>query len=636
MTKDVRKNNISLAGILDCFGITVSKRLDGNRTVPNKILPTAYCDENAKVYNLHKEIVHEGDSEIDGEFVSQYNFYKGQIGNFVHDGNIRKSGQEAIPKIAQDIIDGIINGYVTEWTDKNGNKNRILYYDDMISKVKNLFSSYKGDRSVIIEKLNKVVDNIETFDIENLVMLKEDIKSKLNSDDEDLKVQAVFRAELVAIFSNNDHIDRLVDYFNSSKKYSAAVIATEESLDSDAIERVKAVIDLDEAETKADVKIEGVPDASPLVVPDDGECTEETVSKVEVNGHAVAEDWRVSLLERAIEQMNHSNKLPLNEANATWIKVRNHITLPDVDSHAYINLLRPQFVCADGHVIMITDISNVRVFHEYMLLIARGFADILECSSVNLKIFNSEGNSVIENRYEFPVEKTHKSIKDVPYVDTSRKTISKLADAYIDEIGNAKVFYQSYIRTIVISPGHDDEHIIVTTRTEMEVVNVSEDDYFETFNPRFVKNDGGYDTYNMTIIQDGKNLHEEIVAEFEQQHNSDIVGDFSAHYRDKKFKVVVPSNSVSHIVHETKYETHINLFFQARHIRIPSIRLLIAARFSDDFKKKHGKSYLFRNFFSPARDDMLDDEELQKVRISVEDGIRDCSYVISLSKNPTA
>ena len=228
---------------------------------------------------------------------------------------------------------------------------------------------------------------------------------------------------------------------------------------------------------------------------------------------------------------------------------------------------------------------------------------------------------------------------------TSKQTVRKCVETYAKHFNNPNVFYHRFSRCISISAANRDGYIRVNTGTKMAVVNLSNSEHIEAFNPQFLKNNGGVDTYVITdIIQDGERLTDTQTQTLNQLLDFETFGMNSSYISGTPVKVVVMPHCTSDIWIQTVYEIPIDMFFQAKIICLPCTEYTLNARFDNTFKQAFGESYVFRyqifppdpyNFTATNVSSTVNngDPDKQVVSISFRNGVRPgTGYALAISK----
>lgn len=234
----------------------------------------------------------------------------------------------------------------------------------------------------------------------------------------------------------------------------------------------------------------------------------------------------------------------------------------------------------------------------------------------------------------------------IPYVDEwhfdSELEEIKLARKHIQEIyqqnkgllpAQNHVFYKDYDREIRILAAENDGEIQVRTATVCIVVNLSDTDYTETFSSKFLKENGGYNSYNRKAFKvNGIDVNA-------LDEKEDYMPSLDSPYIvTQSPKIIVPAHSSTRIEFVTIYNIKVESFFQSKVLYKPCGNYSFQANFDVSFFEKFGKDYIFRSQIIPhirgsRRDRTFEDASKKSIHYSVNAGFpANGGYVLSISK----
>lgn len=234
----------------------------------------------------------------------------------------------------------------------------------------------------------------------------------------------------------------------------------------------------------------------------------------------------------------------------------------------------------------------------------------------------------------------------IPYVDEwhfdNELEEIKLARKHIQELyqqnkgllpAQNHVFYKDYDREVRILAAKNDGEIQVRTSTVCIVVNLSNTNYTEMFSSKFLKENGGYNSYNRKAFKvngiDVGTLNEK----------EDYMPSLDSPYIVTRApKIIVPAHSSARIEFITVYDIKIESFFQLKVLYKPCGNYSFQANFDVSFLKKFGDDYIFRSQIIPyirgsRRDRLFEDASKKSIHYSVNAGFpANGGYVLSISK----
>lgn len=158
---------------------------------------------------------------------------------------------------------------------------------------------------------------------------------------------------------------------------------------------------------------------------------------------------------------------------------------------------------------------------------------------------------------------------------------------------NSLVFYRSYIRQIKLSASDIQGQVRVVTATESIIVNLSDQEYIETYSSQFLRNAGGYDTFQEKFEVNGQpvaNTHIEAPA---------YAALGTPYVNHNGPNITIPAHSSAKIVYETTYDIAPERFFQSKVLTISSDYYVIDANLDSSFVRSFGNNYIFRSQFIP-------------------------------------
>lgn len=180
----------------------------------------------------------------------------------------------------------------------------------------------------------------------------------------------------------------------------------------------------------------------------------------------------------------------------------------------------------------------------------------------------------------------------------TKQILKNCVATYASQCNNPLVFYQYYRRIITIDAADQEGYIKVTTGTQMTVVNMSDREHTETFNPQFLKNNGGKDSYKLSgVAKDKTILSDPVLVD---NYNAAInTGQMGSYDYSKKLIMTVEPHQISDISLESTYEIPLEMFFQSKVIGYFCLNYTLYAYFTDRFKERFKGKYIFRYHISP-------------------------------------
>ena len=204
---------------------------------------------------------------------------------------------------------------------------------------------------------------------------------------------------------------------------------------------------------------------------------------------------------------------------------------------------------------------------------------------------------------------------------------------------NSLVFYRSYIRQIKLSASDTQGQVRVVTATESIIVNLSDQEYIETYSSQFLRNAGGYDTFQEKFEVNGQpvaNTHIEAPA---------YAALGTPYINHNGPNITIPAHSSAKIVYETTSDIDPERFFQSKVLTISSDYYVIDANLDSSFVRSFGNNYIFRSQFIPPdphnlrnrvvpHNQLIESEDKQHIHYERSMGFpAGGGYVITLSRN---
>lgn len=308
-----------------------------------------------------------------------------------------------------------------------------------------------------------------------------------------------------------------------------------------------------------------------------------------------------SVLDIIILSNDYSNsKYCLNESGIIWSKTNKQkliIILPDATDHDSAGFIDNKYI----HFSFI----DKKSFNE---LVNKINDLLIECS------LTSENPSLSNNANIFFSKEVKNYIKKLPILDNlsgpsiknhRNKSIKEISDVMrdINTLMNEQdkkplVFYKDYSRDIIIKASDTNDKIQVITTTEYSLVNLSNNSYFDSFCPQFLKKDGGLNSLKYThYLVDGEDRLNSI-------SNYNIPSpdcDDRIYVHPKEHCTEIEPHTCRNVKYTCSYEISPNIFFQSKILFIPCGDYKLHAEIHQSFTEIFGNDYFLRYQVIPPR-----------------------------------
>lgn len=173
------------------------------------------------------------------------------------------------------------------------------------------------------------------------------------------------------------------------------------------------------------------------------------------------------------------------------------------------------------------------------------------------------------------------------------------------------IFYEKYIRQIQLDASDRTQgQIRVITKTTSSIVNLSNEAYVEVYSSQFLREDGGYSTFEESFL-----INSEPIKNIVRTNDYQAIVD-NPYLIHKGPEITVPAHSSCLIEYTTQYDIEPELFFQSKILGIPCGNYLIEASFKPSFVKHFGDSYIFRSQFIPPNPNNLRDRSVPVLKLA--------------------
>lgn len=309
-----------------------------------------------------------------------------------------------------------------------------------------------------------------------------------------------------------------------------------------------------------------------------------------------------SVLDIIILSNDYSNsKYCLNESGIIWSKTNKQkiiIILPDATDDDYAGFIDKMYI----HFSFIDKKSfNGLVNKINDLLIKCNLTSENPSLSYDANIFfSNQINNYIKklpilDNLSVPSIKSHRNKSIIKEISDVMRDINTLMN---EQDKKSLVFYKDYSRDIIIKASDTNDKIQVITTTKCTLVNLSNDSYFDSFCPQFLKNDGGLNSLKYTHYSvDGEDRLNSI-------KNYNIVSpncDDRLYVCPEEHRIEIEPHTCRYIKYTSSYEISPNIFFQSKTISVPCGDYKLQAEIDPSFTKKFGDDYFLRYQIIPPR-----------------------------------
>lgn len=157
------------------------------------------------------------------------------------------------------------------------------------------------------------------------------------------------------------------------------------------------------------------------------------------------------------------------------------------------------------------------------------------------------------------------------------------------------VYFDAYKRTVTLSKGSEAGLVKVFTHTDMTYVNLSDQDYEDTYNPQFLRFDGSGPSYHIVSLSvNGREISDKEKSAINNAALQPESHD-SFYESGKKYTATIPKGQITRIIMEAQHEMPISAFYQARTLDIPCRKFDLRANLDNSlFPAGNESSYIFR------------------------------------------